>query len=154
MSEKVLTGRKVFFITASAFGVIIGVNLFMAAMAVGTFPGLETKNSYVASQNFDADRAAQLALGWAISAKVEGGELRLSILDAKGQPVAPASLTATLGRATHVGDDTTPDFVFDGRTHVAPADLAPGNWNLRLQATAADGTQFRQRIVIRVKDPV
>ena len=49
-----LTGRKVFFITAGAFAVIIGVNVTMAVLAVGTFPGLEVKNSYVASQSFDA----------------------------------------------------------------------------------------------------
>ena len=47
-----------------AFGVIIAVNLTLAFNAVRTFPGLEVKNSYVASQSFDADRAAQNALGW------------------------------------------------------------------------------------------
>lgn len=153
MTTKPLTGRKVFAITASAFGVIIAVNLFMAAMAVGTFPGLETKNSYVASQKFDADRAAQTALGWRVSAEAAEGRLHLTILDAHGTPVNPASLDATLGRATHVADDRTPVFAFDGTRHSAPADLAPGNWNLRLTATAHDGTAFRQRVVIYVDDP-
>ncbi len=150
---KPLTGRKVFFITAAAFGVVITVNVIMAAMAIGTFPGLETANSYVASQKFDADRAAQEALGWQVSATVEDATLRLTILDAGGAPVQPATLNSTLGRATHVGEDTTPAFAFDGAAHVAPADLAPGNWNLRMTATAADGTGFRQRIVIRVDQP-
>ena len=153
MTTKPLTGRKVFWITASAFGVIIAVNLLMATLAVGTFPGLETKNSYVASQKFDADRAAQLALGWRVSAEVTEGELRLTILDAGGEPVDPAKIEATLGRATHVGEDQTPTFAFDGRRHNAPVDLAPGNWNLRLTATAADGTAFRQRVVLYVDDP-
>ena len=153
MSAKPLTGRKVFFITASAFGVIILVNLVMAAAAVGTFPGLETKNSYVASQKFDADRAAQLALGWNVSAEVKDGLLRLAITDSNGIPVAPASLSATLGRATHVGDDRTPEFTFDGAALVAAADLEPGNWNLRLRALASDGTEFRQRVVIYVDGP-
>ena len=156
MTEKAVkpfTGRKMFIITASAFGVIITVNLVMAALAIGTFPGLETKNSYVASQKFEADRAAQLALGWDVKASVEGSELILSITDPNGQPVDPASLTGTLGRATHVGDDLTPVFTFNGTDHVAPVDLAPGNWNLRMAATAADGTEFRQRVVIYVKDP-
>ena len=46
---KELTGRKVLAITVGFFAVIIAVNLFMAFKAVGTFPGLEVKNSYVAS---------------------------------------------------------------------------------------------------------
>ena len=154
MSEKVLTGRTVFIITASAFAVIIGVNLFMAFMAVGTFPGLETRNSYVTSQKFDAERAAQVALGWEVSAEIADGELRLIITGPDGQPVNPATLNATLGRATNVRDDMAPEFIFDGRAHVAAADVAPGYWNLRLLATAADGTSFRQRIEIRVKGPV
>jgi len=153
MTGKPLTGRKVFAITASFFAVIIGVNLFMAAMAVGTFPGLETRNSYVASQSFDTDRKAQLALGWNVSARIEDGLLRLSILGPEGAPVQPDQIKATLGRPTQASDDTTPVFDFDGQVHVAPVDLAPGNWNLRLIATATDGTEFRQRIVIIVDDP-
>lgn len=151
MTDAPLTGRKVFFITASAFAVIIAVNLTLAFNAVATFPGLETKNSYVASQSFDKDRAAQLALNWTVRAEVQDDVLVLSISDLAGRPVQPASMEATLGRATHVGDDRTPAFSFDGQNFVAPAELAPGNWNLRLLATAEDGTKFRQRIVIYVK---
>ena len=153
MISKPITGRTVFVITASAFAVIIAVNVFMATMAVGTFPGLETKNSYVASQKFEADRAAQADLGWRVSAEVQGAELHLTILDQDAQPVDPAGIDATLGRATHVADDQTPKFAFDGQRHIANIDLAPGNWNLRLTATAADGTEFRQRVVLYVDDP-
>ncbi|MGB5557965.1 MAG: FixH family protein [Paracoccaceae bacterium] len=151
MSEKVITGRQVFIVTASAFAVIIGVNITLAYQAVATFPGLEVKNSYVASQSFDADRKAQLALGWDVSAKVEGDVLRLSINDARGKPVQVADLTSTLGRATEVKDDRTPEFIFDGSAYVAAVDLAPGNWNLRMVAIAEDGTRFQQRIVLYVK---
>lgn len=151
MSERILTGRGVFLITASAFAVIIGVNLVMAYLAVSTFPGLEVNNSYVASQQFEADRAAQLALGWQVTGAVDGDALRLSILDRAGQPVEVAELQTTLGRATHIGEDLTPDFEFDGRVYLAPVALAPGNWNLRLLARADDGTVFRQRVVLYVK---
>ena len=153
MTDKPLTGRKVFIIVASAFTVIVGVNLLMASKAIGTFPGLEAKNSYVSSQQFDTDRAMQLALGWDVSLSYATGQLRLSILGPDGTPVQPASMDATLGRATHVNDDMTPVFAFDGRAHVAPADLEAGNWNLRLRAVAADGTAFRQRVVLHVADP-
>ena len=146
-----ITGRKVFFGMAGAFGIIISVNLFLAYSAIQTFPGLEVRNSYVASQNFDADRAAQLALGWDVSADVTGGELHLFINDADGKPVEVTELNATFGRATSVRDDQTPDFFFTGTHYAAPVTTADGNWNLRMTATAQDGTQFRQRVVVLVR---
>ena len=150
MATRELTGRHVAFIFFGSFGIIMTVNFFMAYNAVSTFPGLEVQNSYVASQHFDARREAQLALGWTVAAEFEDGTLRLSFTDADGRAVAPASLDAVLGRATHVQDDQTPEFRFDGQAFVAPADLAPGNWNIRLFAVAEDGTEFRQRVPFRV----
>ncbi len=150
MTDRQLTGRTVFLILVVGFGVVTGVNAIMAALAVGTFPGLEARNPYVVSQTFDADRDAQVALGWDVSVTFEPGLLRLSILDDKGLPVEPVTLDATLGRATHVNEDFTPEFRFDGMTHIAVAELAPGNWNLRFRATASDGTEFRQRVVVHV----
>ncbi len=130
------------------FGIIIAVNLTLAVNAVRTFPGLEVKNSYVASQAFEADRAAQTALGWEVSATVERGVLTLQILE-QGQPIAPDITQAVFGRATTVAADQTPEFTFDGNRLVAPVKAGPGNWNLRLTALAADGTEFRQRIVVK-----
>ena len=150
MAPTRITGKHVFLIFASAFAVIIAVNITLAVKAVQTFPGLETKNSYVASQSFERDRAAQEALGWQVSARIDGRRLELSIDDAIGA-VVPEITAATLGRATHVGEDMTPVFRHDGAHFVAEVpELAPGNWNLRLEARAADGTPFRQRIVLRV----
>lgn len=130
------------------FGIIISVNLTLAFNAVRTFPGLETKNSYVASQVFDANRAAQTALGWDVSATVENGVLALRILE-NGSPIAPEIVQAVFGRATTVAADQTPAFTFDGTRLTAPVDAGPGNWNLRLTAKAADGTLFQQRIIVK-----
>ena len=148
--EKKLTGRHVAMIFGCAFTVIVSVNLALAYNAVNTFPGLEVKNSYVASQSFDKDRDAQQALGWSVKAESREGQLLLSVTDVNGAPVEVARLDATLGRATHVQDDSTPDFEFDGARYVAPADLAPGNWNIRMVAEAEDGTVFRQRVILHV----
>ncbi len=145
-----ITGRKAFAIFASFFGVIIVVNLFMAYMALSTFPGLEARSSYAVNQAFDQDREAQLALGWDVSARVEGEELILSIRDAEGAAVQPPELAGIFGHATNVRDDQTPEFVFDGADYRAPVYSDEGNWNLRLTATAEDGTAFRQRIVVLV----
>ncbi len=145
-----LTGRKVFLIAAGAFGVIIAVNVTMAVLAVGTFPGLEVKNSYVASQTFDADRAAQEALGWSLKADVKDKILTLSFTGRSGYPVEVKSLEATVGRPTHIRDDVAPEFDYHDGTFTAPVDLAPGKWDIRLVATAPDGTPFRQRIVLTI----
>lgn len=149
-ASKQLTGRHVALIFVSAFTVIIGVNLTLAYKALSTFPGLEVKNSYVASQHFDEHRTAQQALGWSVLAQARGDQVVLSITDKAGQPVQVAELDATLGRATHVRDDQAPDFAFDGTAYVAPAVLTPGNWNLRMKAVAADGTVFQQRVILHV----
>lgn len=151
-AAKELTGRKVLIITVSAFAVIIGVNLFMAFQAIDTFPGLEVKNGYVASQTFQADRDAQEALAWDVAVTIDEGILRLDIKGADGAPVTVGSLSGTLGRATHTGDDQTPDFARSstGAYLAQVGDLAPGNWNLRMQAVALDGTRFHQRIVIHI----
>lgn len=144
------TGKHALALFGGAFGVIIAVNVTLAVNAVRTFPGLEVKNSYVASQTFDDRRAAQQALGWSVAATHEDGLLRLSITDPEGRPVQAGTLDATLGRATHVQDDRTPEFAFDGRAYTARETLEPGNWNIRMKAVALDGTPFTQRVVLHV----
>lgn len=151
MTERKITGKHVAIGFVSAFGVIISVNLLLAYSAVKTFPGLEVKNSYVASQTFDKRRNAQEALGWDVGAHHNGGILRLSINDESGAPVRVAKLEATVGRATHVFDDVEPEFRFDGQGYVAEVPLGEGNWNIRMNAIAGDGTAFEQRVVL-IKD--
>jgi len=150
MTDRTLTGWHVLAIFGGGFAVIIAANLILAFSAVSTFPGLEVKNSYVASQAFDRNRAAQNALGWDVTAQVDqgAGQLHLSIDTARG-PAQPQILQATLGRATHVKDDLTPVLRHDGGKFVAEVPpLAPGNWNLRLVARAENGVLFQRRIVI------
>lgn len=147
--ERKITGTHVLIGFVTAFGIIIAVNFTLAYNAVATFPGLEVKNTYVASQEFDEKRAAQEALGWTIEADHRDGQVILSITDANG-PVQVQSLTATLGRATTVADDLNPDFTFDGTAYVAPVQLRDGNWNIRMVAVAQDGTPFEQRVVLHV----
>lgn len=148
---KPLTGHKVLAIFVGAFGLIIAVNLFLAYSAVRSFPGLEVKNSYVASQSFDADRAAQEALGWEASASLgTGGVLRIAIKDRSGLPAALDSLTATIGRPTERGDDQVLVLEPGRSSYDAAVDLAPGKWHLWIDATSREGTPFRQRLTLTV----
>jgi nitrogen fixation protein FixH len=66
------------------FGIIIGVNVFMAWSAISTFPGMEVSSSYADSQTFDVRRDAQEALGWEASVGLEGDTLILTLVDETG----------------------------------------------------------------------
>ena len=134
--QRPLTGWHVLAIFVGGFSIIIAVNLALAFSAVRTFPG--------------TDRAAQQALGWTVEAKLTATALRLAVQDAGEAVVQPEIITATLGRATTVADDMTPAFAWDGHAWVAPVTAGAGNWNLRIEMRAADGTLFRRRISLRV----
>ncbi|MGB3553598.1 MAG: FixH family protein, partial [Jannaschia sp.] len=125
-AERRLTGWHVAAMFVGGFGVIVAVNIVLAVSAVRTFPGIETESSYVASQTFDADRAAQDALGWDVEVTYGAGFLFLAIEGPDGRAVRPEIVAATLGRATNVTEDRSPDFTWDGTRLTAPADLAPG----------------------------
>jgi nitrogen fixation protein FixH len=145
-----LKGWHVAAMFCTGFGIIIAVNLTLAYNAVATFPGLEVRNSYVASQQFDSKRQAQQALGWSVAASHAGDRLRLEITDSDGAPVRTATIEARVGRSTHVADDVTPKLSFDGVAYTAEVPLISGQWQVRLSARAADGTVFAQRIPLRV----
>lgn len=148
---KPLTGRKVLAITLAFFATIIAVNLFMATKAIQTFPGLEVDNSYVASQVFDRERAAQQALGWTLTHRYEGGRLVLSFRDREGRPVQVERLSGILGRTTESAEDRRPEFALAGDDYVAQVDLPRGKWMMLLEAFDKTGTRFHQRLDLQVQ---
>ncbi len=150
MSERQITGRQVLIVTASAFGVIIAVNLTMAFQAVSTFPGLEVKNSYVASQSFEERREAQEALGWDVALSHGDNAFTVAITDASGAPVRAESLSLLIGRTTTATEDQEPVLIFADGVYSAPLDLGSGYWTVRLKATAADGTPFEKRMSLYI----
>ena len=105
------------------FGVIIAVNLTMAVLASKSWTGLVVKNSYVASQSFDARRLAQEALGWQVETAYDGERLSVSFSDANGAPVWPEMIEALVGRTTNAGEDRAPVFTDEDGAHVARLDL-------------------------------
>ena len=148
-----LTGWHVAGMFLGGFGIIIGVNVFMATQAVSTFPGLEVSSSYADSQSFDDRRAAQEALGWSATVEATLDEVNLTLVDGEGRPVYPAELEALLTRPTTQADDQVLD-LSRGANGVltAPARLAPGRWRLRLTGTARDGTEYRHNITFSLSE--
>lgn len=148
-----LNGWHVFGIFGGGFGVIIGVNLFMAFQAVSTFPGLEVSSSYADSQTFDVRRHAQEALGWEASVDTTDTQLTLTLVDSAGRPVYPAEFEALLTRPTTRTDDQLLVLTRGPNgTLVAPIVLDAGRWRLRMTGASRDGTDYRHNVTFSVPD--
>lgn len=149
-------------IMVSFFGVIIAVNTYMMTWAVGTFGGLVTPNSYVASQMFEEDQAAQRAsaiAGWTIDAShapvTEGGAALILEIARDGAPLTAAGLSADAGRPSHAREDRVLAFreVAPGR-YVSTDPLPLGQWRVTLLNVAADGDAVERRSLrVHVRAP-
>lgn len=139
-----LTGRKVALIFAAVFAVVLGVNITLMVHAIDTFSGLVVPNSYVASQTFDRNRAAQEALGWEVAIDYREGAVRLTLKDREDRAVRPQALTVVVGRTTTEAQDRMLDLVATPEGYAAPVALGPGNWRVDITAKAANGTDFVQ----------
>ncbi|MBY4893716.1 hypothetical protein A8B78_03215 [Jannaschia sp. EhC01] len=146
-----LNGWHVLGIFGGGFGIIIGVNLFMAFQAVSTFPGLEVSSSYADSQTFDVRRHAQEALGWEASVETTETQLTLTLVDTEGRPVYPAEFEALLTRPTTRANDQMLELTRGPNgTLIAPAELDVGRWRLRMTGTSRDGIDYRHNITFTI----
>ena len=103
------------------------------------------------SMGFEQRRAAQETLHWQTAASFDGRDVILSITDRSGKTVYVNDLSAVVGLATREGQDRPVDLLFGGSDYRAAMDLPAGNWQLRLAATAQDGTSFRQILPLIVR---
>ncbi len=147
---KPLTGRKVLYIALGAFGTIIAANMTLAIAAVSSFPGIEVKNGYIASQTFELERAAQAELGWKASASHDGVGLRIDLRDAEGAPLRLDALAVRVGRPTGRAIDMTDQLVPLGEGYEIPGSLDEGLWRVDLLAERGEN-RFRQHLTIRIK---
>jgi len=144
--ERVFTGRHMLIVMICFFGTIIAVNVVMAVFASSSWTGLVVKNSYVASQHYNAvldEAGAQRSLGWRAGLSYEKGELVFSLVDKQGQPVRVADTRVLVGRPTHEGEDRTLDLAPEGDAYVVRTVLAPGIWNAEVKARRPDGQDYR-----------
>lgn len=150
LRDRPLTGRHVLVIALAAFAVIIGANMTMLFAATGTFPGLVVKNSYVASQGWNARAEASAALGWQARVGYGDGAVWVVVHDAAGAPVTVPELRLRVGRPTHDGADRvlTAQWVGDGYT--APVALDPGRWQVEVDSPAVPA--FRRLTTLTVDE--
>lgn len=154
-SQKQFTGKHMLAILVAFFGVVIAVNLTMAFFANSTWSGLIVKNGYVASQSFgkDLERArTQDALGWTVTMKHATDSVTLTFADRNQQKLAGLTVTGQLRRPASARDDQTLAFSGTGPgDYAAAADLAPGVWELDIDAAGSAGSAFRKTYRFFVK---
>ncbi|MFP1632112.1 FixH family protein [Zhengella sp. ZM62] len=149
------TGKHMLAVLVLFFGTIISVNLTLAYFANSTWSGLVVKNSYVESQLFNGKQdiaRAHAALGWHPSVAYEGGQLRFTLLDAKGAPVVTNGIKVKLMRPAHEGMDQIVVLADAGDgIHTATTHLADGQWVVEVLAEAGLDTPYRHAVRIFVK---
>lgn len=122
------TGRHMALVMIGFFGVVIGVNVLLANLAVATFSGTVVENAYVASQGFNrllGAAAADKALGWKLAlGRTEHGTVRLRLSDASGRPLTGAAVRA---EADHPVGAKAP-------VVLTPREVAPGDYEAALPA--------------------
>lgn len=144
-----LTGRKVLAIAVVAFGAIITANLTLAYSAVQSFPGIEVKNGYIASQSFERERAAQERLGWNTGATYMKGDLNVVVLDRDGAAAPLQDVVFHIGRATTAAEVLEMTPLGDGSGWTAKIALAPGPWRLDIAGVTPAGERFRQHLTVK-----
>ena len=152
ISERPLTGRKVLAMLIAFFGVVIGVNVTMAKLAIKTLPGTEVDSAYTASLGYEKEILAardQSARNWKVDAHIErlaGGAalLQVEARDGDGRPVTGLKFQGRFERPTDKRADVAIALaevgigIYRGRLDA----VAPGQWDLVLEGDNASGRMF------------
>src|SRR5246127_2844367 len=121
-APKPLTGTKVFLMLVAFFGVVIGVNVTMAKLAIATLPGTDVDSPYAAGLTYDREISAaqdQAARKWQINAHIErradgGATLQVEARDAAGRPMTGLKFGGRLERPTDKRADLAVDLTEAG----------------------------------------
>ena len=141
------TGLHMLACMAAFFGVIIAVNITMATFATSSWTGLVVKNSYVASQKFNAELAeaeAQAALGWTSQLSYQGQQLTFDLRDDAGKVLSPSVVMLSLGRPAFEQKDQQIELTANAAGGYETAiTLDNGTWMMRVDAVIGDQTYRR-----------
>ena len=153
-----LTGWHVLMIMLGFFGVIFAVNGVFLYNAINSFPGEDTKKSYLQGLNYNqtlAARAAQAELGWTAAAGVEGRELIFSLNDAEGEAMSGRRVLAQMRRAASKSGDAELVLTYQGGGKYT-GDLSGferGRWDVRISVLdmTSEDVVFRADKTVTVK---
>jgi nitrogen fixation protein FixH len=147
------TGRHMLAVVLLFFGTVIAVNIVMAAVATGTFPGLVVRNGYVASQSYSrllAEAQAQAEAGWRMALAAPGGVISLRLADRDGTALRRLEVKAAAGRPSTAGQDRTMLLLEEADGYRATEALPPGQWEVTVEARRDGERVFAARRRIHV----
>ncbi len=133
------------------FGIIIAMNTVFMTFAFKTFPGEETRRSYVQGLEYNRvieARRAQAELGWTASTNLTAEFALVEILDATGQPVTGLRLVGTLQHPADMNQDRELTFTeIRSGVYAAGADNLPeGQWTLAARAEGNTPFELESRL--------
>jgi nitrogen fixation protein FixH len=150
-----LTGHMVLMLLLGFFGVVIAVNGVMIALAIDTMPGLESEKPYQAGIGYNAEiemARAQAARHWTVASHIgrdtsRRASIKVEPRDANGAPVGGLTVTVRLMRPTDQRADRALSLQERDRgTYLGEtADIAPGAWDIEIEAGRESERLFRSR---------
>lgn len=157
---KPITGRTVLIALLGFFAVVAAVNGVFILYALRTHPGLSDANAYQAGLAYNqvlAEAEAQRQLGWHVTLDDETathGRLSLYLRDRYGNALMVDRVTAQLRRPGLESADREIALATAGLGlwRLPTADLAPGNWDLRVEIAQDGAALYRTEWRIMIKD--
>lgn len=147
-----ITGRHVLAGFICFFGIIITVNFYMAYLASKSWTGLIVKNSYVASQNFNAMAAAlevQQERGWKSRLGFEQGIVTIRFFDGNNAPLAFDMVTALFRHPILETKDQQVELHRKaGARWQGKIALTSGRWQMVLTAKKGEQNYMRSQALI------
>ena len=141
--RKPFTGKHMLAVMVVGFGIVIGINFYMASLATSGFGGVVVENSYVASQKYNGwleEARREKALGWAATVtRDSAGRLQVQTTDVPEGAKVMATLRRPLGRP----EDTNVDLHEVGPQRYASTAVPDGRWIVRLHVTS-NGQEWAQ----------
>lgn len=138
--EARFTGWHMWMLAIAFFGVIIGVNIWLAVVSATSWTGMVVEDSYIAGTQFETLRKAheaQQAAGWQPDFSYDQGQARLTIVDAAGRPIDLGEVSVLISRPVggHEDQALTLPRAADG-SYSAAVTLPTGAWDAAVSAPA------------------
>jgi nitrogen fixation protein FixH len=154
-SNRTFTGWHMLALMIGFFGIVIGVNLFMAISATRTWTGLVVENSYVASQEFNSKLAIarqREAAGWQGGLAYESGILRFSLTGADAEPLPLEEVEVHISRPIGMTGDQRLELTraADG-SFVSEVELESGVWNAAIVGRFTDEPDYEHHARLLVQ---
>jgi nitrogen fixation protein FixH len=145
---KEFTGKHMLAVLMLFFGTIISVNALLAYFATASWSGLIVHNTYVASQNFNEEAAAERemrAKGWQSELMVDGTSVTYRLSDASGTVVAADGVIVHFERpVSEVQDRILNLEPVSSGLYSAEVQLKPGQWLAKIKVMDDDEAIYHE----------